>query len=242
VYVTLAYHAFIDNAKRHRLSGGIQGGYTSKMIDDTYFQFYNQYIDFAYVPDRSSNENFKNYNYSFFDGQAGLFYTFVLNAKTEINYGTSLFQIHQPKESVLFNSNNTSNKLGTRSIYTLGLKYKLTDDLTLNPQAMYLRQSKAKDLNLGVLATYQIQKAYPIQAMGGIFCRTRDALIFMLGMRYKNLDIRYSYDMTTSSARQMRGALNTTNKPLGAHEFVLNIYGKLTRKNSREYTLPCGIF
>lgn len=243
VYLSLAYHSYIDRARRHRLSGGLQGGYTSKSVDDSYFQFYNQYADFAYVPDRDAREQMTNFNYSFVDGQAGLFYTFILNPKVELNFGGSAYQLHQPKETVFTSPTlSKNNKLGTRTIYTLGTKYKLNDKITLNPQFMYLRQSKAKDWNMGALAIYTIPHSFPIQFTGGLFYRTQDALIFLAGFRYKAFEFRYSYDMTTSSARQMRGAQGATNKAVNAHEFVINFYGKLARKNSREYTIPCGIF
>lgn len=242
VYISLAYHTFLDRVKRHRLSGGLQAGYTSKAVDNTYFQFYNQYQDFAFVPDKASGENLNGFNYHYFDGQAGLYYTYLISQKTELNAGTSLYQLHQPKESVLTPLDSTKNKLGTRTINTLGLKYKLSDKFSVNPQMLYMRQSRATDVNIGSLAIYTLNSEAPINLVGGVFYRTSDALIFLAGIRYKSLEIRYSYDMTMSSAKKMRGALNATNKPVNAHEFVLNFYGKLARKNSRDYTLPCTIF
>jgi type IX secretion system PorP/SprF family membrane protein len=242
VNISLAYHAFIDKARRHRLSAGIQGGFTSKAVDDRYFQFYNQYADFAFVPDRDAKEQISGYNYSFFDGQGGLFYTFVVDPKWELNFGTSAYQLHQPKETVFNKELSKNNKLGTRSIYTLGARYKISPKITLSPQIMYMRQSKAKDWNLGAMVIYTIPHSFPLQLQGGIFHRTQDAAIFLIGTRYKALEVRYSYDLTTSSARDMRGAQGATNKQVNAHEFVINFYGKLARKNSREFTVPCGIF
>lgn len=243
VYVSAAYHSYLDNARRHRISGGLQGGFTSKGIDDSNFQFYNQYADFAYVPDRDAKDPITNYNYSFFDGQVGLYYAFIFDPKLELNFGSSFYQIHQPKETV-FNHDRQlkNNKLGTRSIYTLGLKYKITPKISLQPQLMYMRQSKAKDWNMGALAIYTIPHSFPIQVSAGMFYRAQDAAIFLIGMRYKALELRYSYDLTTSSAKQMKGAQGATNKQVNAHEFVLNFYGKLARKNTREFTVPCGIF
>jgi type IX secretion system PorP/SprF family membrane protein len=240
VYLSFAYHAFLDKVKRHRLSGGVQGGYTSKSVDNSNFQYYNQFVDYSFVSSRDSKESSNDFNYHYFDGQAGLFYGFTVNPKFELNFGSSFYQLKQPKETVIANGSN--NKLGTRSIYTLGAKFKLSDKITLNPQIMYMRQSKAEDFNLGSMLTYTIPHSFPISLTGGIFHRTNDAIIGLIGFRYKAIEFRYSYDMTTSSARQMKGAQNTTNKAVGAHEFVLNFYGKLTRKNTREYTIPCGIF
>lgn len=242
VHLSGAYHRMLDDARRHRLSGGLQLGYSEKAIDDGNLQFASQYRNFVYDPNLPSNESFGALRSGKLDVQTGLAYQFVISPKLDWVTGLSFFQIHQPKESILNSSVNTQNRLGRRWLGTTGINYKITESIMLSPQIMYMRQSKARDFNLGGFLTYTLPSATLIQLIGGAFYRANDAAILLVGARVKNLDMKFSYDATTSGVRNARGADFATNKPVGAYEFSLTYYLRFKRKHPTEYNVPCGIF
>lgn len=241
IYLSGAYHRMLDQQRRHRLSGGVQFGFNQKSINDQYFRFPNQYPSFVFDRSVGNNENLANMNYGFLDAQMGLSYTFVWSEKTEIVTGVSFYQLRQPKESI-FKSVGSNNTLGTRWIYTVGLNKKLNDRWMITPTAMYMRQSKGRDLNLGGFVTYNLRTDFIAQLTGGVFARVNDAAIFMIGGRYKNIDAKFSYDATMSGVRNIRGADDATSKAIGAYELSINFYGLIPKNHPNEYTVPCGIF
>lgn len=252
IFLSGAYHRMLDLQRRHRLSGGIQLGYTQKAINDQYFQFPNQYQNFTYVPTLASNENLSQLNYHYFDAQAGLAYNFVITPKTEAFTGVSFYQLRQPKESI-YSSNPTGNKLGTRWTSVTGVNQKLSERMMISPQFMYMRQSVAHDLNLGAFVTYHLVSRANTNLIGGAFYRVGDAAILLVGTRVKNIECRVSYDATTSSFKAIKGAQGTgsndpknassvSNKTVNAWEISINIYGFLPRSQPKDFTVPCGIF
>ncbi|MFQ3574844.1 MAG: PorP/SprF family type IX secretion system membrane protein [Cytophagales bacterium] len=242
VHLSGAYHRMLDDARRHRLSGGLQLGYSQKTIDDANLVFGNQYRNFVYDPNLPNNESFGGLRSGKFDVQTGFAYQFVISPKLDWTTGLSFFQIHQPKESILTNSNATQNRLGRRWLGTTGINYKISDAVMVSPQIMYMRQSKASDFNFGGFFTFTLPSATLIQLFAGGFYRASDAAIALVGARVKNLDMKFTYDATTSDARNIRGADFATNKPVGAYEFSLTYYLKFKRKHPTEYNVPCGIF
>ena len=252
VFISGAYHRMLDLQRRHRLSAGIQLGYTQKAINDQYFQFPNQYQNFAYVPTLANNENLTQLNYHYFDAQVGLAYNFVISPKTEAFTGISFYQLRQPKESI-YSDNPSDNKLGTRWTSVTGVNQKLSDRIVISPQFMYMRQSAAHDLNIGAFITYQLVSKTNTSLIGGTFYRVGDAAVLLVGARVKNIECKVSYDATTSSFKSIKGAQGTgsydpnnmnsvSNKAVNAWEVSLNIYGFLPRSQPKDFTVPCGIF
>lgn len=246
VGISTAYHWILDKRRNHRLSIGIQGAYTQKYFNGEKLLYENQNRYFVFDPNIDPNEilsRSSDGSLSYFDAHVGANYKYVISSNWDIETGLSLYQVRQPKETLLKDSQGSkNNKLGTRWIYTVSSTYKFTDQVWLTPQVMYMRQSHAVDVNFGAFATYNFRTAHLFQLMGGVFYRNKDAAIGFVGTRFKNFDVRFSYDMTTSSAKQMKGAIGTTNKSLGAYELVINIYGSIKRKTPSDLTIPCEIF
>ncbi len=239
IYASGAYHRMLDLQRRHRLSLGIQLGYSQKSYNLTNLQFSNQYKDFLYNSSLPSLENIDNDRSAYFDGQIGAFYNFILSDKTDFIAGLSFYQLQQPKESLY---NNVGNKIGTRGVYNIGVNQRLGSKLILSPQALYMRQSSAYMLNMGAILTYELNAAINTQLIGGLFMRAKDAAIFVVGARYKSIDCRFSYDATASSLKNAKGAEGTVARPVGAYEFSLNYFGLLRRNHPSDFTVPCGIF
>lgn len=244
--IATAYHWILDKRRRHRFSIGLQGGYSQKFFNGEALLYENQNRYFVFDPTIDPSEKLtsgSNGNFSFFDVQAGAAYKLVVSPKLDLETGISLYQLRQPKETLYNDANNAKiNKLGTRWVQTVSATYKFTDQLSVSPQMMYMRQSHAVDANFGAFATYTLRTTHLFQLMGGVFYRNKDAAIPFIGTRFKNLDVRFSYDATTSSARNVKGATNTTNKGVGAYELVINLYGTIHRKTPSDLTIPCEIF
>jgi len=239
--LSAAYHKTLDAHKRHHLSIGAQGGYTQRSINSSNFQFGNQYQNWTYNPDVSSNESLDNLNQSNFDLQAGLQYGYRINEKMMLDGGLAVFQLLSPKYSVLKNPGN-KNEIGTRLSINLGLDYKINHLLTLYPRALYMNQSNSSDLNLGAYAGYLIDHNHYFTVFLGGFYRAKDAGILLVGLGYKKLEAKFSYDFNASSLRTVKGAENAGNGKVGAWEISLIFKGVIPRGVPKEYTVPCGIF
>jgi len=241
VYLSGAYHRMLDLQRRHRLSVGFQAGYSQYTLNGENWKFPNQYSNFLYEPSLASNEAFTSTNFGVIDGQIGAIYSFVLSERTEFFTGLSLYQLRQPKQSIIYTSKE--NTQGTRYLYTLGLKQKLSEKIVISPQLMYMRQRKAVDFNAGAYVTLALNPSATLGLDLGAFYRNNDAFIPLVGIKYKNLDVKLTYDHTISSFQNIKNATNSNSaKYVGAWEISLIYTGFLPKSHPGQYTIPCGIF
>lgn len=241
-FLTLAYHHTLDHHKHHHLSGGVQLGYVNKRMNTDNFQFGNQYQFFVYNPDLPNFENLENNNINYIDLQAGLDYRFTLNDQWKFETGISTFRLSNPVESINVDS-LADNRLRNRYVASLGATYHPSGHFTFYPKVLIVSQSGASEITPGILVGYDFGGQHTTTVYGGGFWRTRDALIFMTGLKYRNIEIMGSYDMTTSSLNSLENAQGITRSGnAGAYEISVNIIGIINRSVPAQYTVPCGIF
>ncbi len=241
VYLSTAYHHFLDHSRRHNLSGGAQFGYTNKKLDGSSLTFGNQYQSFSYNPSLSHNEDLTKLNNGYIDIQAGLAYSFLLSDKWNLSTGVSLYDITTPRESSI---DSLDNELSSRYVWHAGASYKLNSTITLYPKILYVTQAKAHDLNFGLNMGYDLHTKTPLVIYVGAWIRPQDAVIGLIGAKIKNnLEIKFSHDFTTSSLRQVNDVegFKHSGRP-SAYEISITYTGLLNRATPHEYTVPCGIF
>ncbi len=239
-FLSTAYHKTLDHHKRHHISIGIQGGYVSKAISEDDFQFENQYQDWSFNPGLTSGENLEASQLSYIDIHVGGYYSFNLNDKTTLHAGVSAYDLTTPAESHV--NSESENELGTRVVTHVGADYQLTNFIVLSPKILFVNQSNARDLNAGGLAAFNVGRKKDFTIFGGAWYRYQDAAILMTGVKYKNYDLKLSYDLTTSSLTQTKAIEGINANMLGAWEISLIIKGIVKRPIPIDYTVPCGIF
>ncbi len=246
--VSLAMHKSLDAFKRHRISFGIQPGYSIKSFVSNGLYSSVDIDRSTYTPPSGSfiskdQAITGNNNYGAFNLNAGLFYDFTVSEKFSIGLGGSLFNITSPKESIVKNINNYDpTRLGRRLLSTFSLAYRMNDQFTLLPAVMYMQQQGASDINIGTALGYHLNPNKDITVFVGGWYRLSDAAIAMVGMQYKHVKVAFSYDATVSSFKDVRNAPNVSSKSVGAYEITLTYVGFLSRALPNEVTVPCRFF
>ncbi|HUM48033.1 MAG TPA: PorP/SprF family type IX secretion system membrane protein [Chitinophagales bacterium] len=210
---SIAYQRPLTASRKLNLSIGIQPGYVQKKLDFAKLTFENQFNGQTFDPTLSNGENFKD-KFGYFDLNAGLYLTYDFGKNSSVFLGGSLFHIIPPKESFL----NSDNKLGMRISGHGGIKIGVTDKLDIIPQVLFMTQSKAQEINLGLSLEYNINPDVAL-FIGG-YDRLGDAIIGMAGLEFKRVRLGFSYDVNTS-------ALNEVSNNNGGFELSLSYTGCL---------------
>ena len=111
----------------------------------------------------------------------------------------------------------------------------MNDNVILNPNVYYTTQAKSSELVMGMNGAYNLSGDGETQLIGGVYYRSGDALIPMLGFEIKKLRFTFSYDATTSSLRNF-------NNSQGAQEFNLIKQGFYNQTNGNTRQVVCPRF
>ncbi|MDN4165263.1 type IX secretion system membrane protein PorP/SprF [Cytophagales bacterium LB-30] len=159
-------------------------------------------------------------------------------------FGGSLHHIPQPNTSFLGGNDRLPMKLTVHGGVKIPLYYgpqKLSRMSSISPSFIYKTQGEFDQLDVGMNFTYD-----PI--MAGLWYRglpirqtvddqfSRDAVTFIMGLNFKDLQMGYSYDITVSRLGANSG---------GAHEISLIYeftYENLHRVKRKEKFMPCPSF
>lgn len=210
---SVAYQRPLNASRKLNLSIGLQPGYVQKKINSNQLTFENQFDGQQFDPTLSSGENIDN-KMGYFDLNAGLYVTYEFSAKSSLFLGGSFFHLVPPKETFL----NSDNKLGMRIVGHGGVWLGVTDKFDIIPQVLFMSQSKAQEINLGLSLEYNINP--DVAFFIGGYDRLGDAIIAVAGLEYKRVRFGFSYDVNTSS-------LNAVSNNNGGFELSLSYTGCL---------------
>ncbi len=210
-YGSIAYHQMLGLGSL--LSAGFTAGIVNKRIDLTKLTFDNQWNGKFFDVTIPSGERFLYSSVSYFDLQVGMNYAYFPNERTYLNAGVSVMHLNRPKESFF---DESSFDAGTSRRYTVFLNgsFKLNDQWIVNPNIYYSRMAKANEVVLGGNANYNLSGDGYTQLIGGLYYRSGDAVIPMVGYQWNGFKLTVSYDATVSS-------LSTYNQSRGAYELSL---------------------
>ena len=97
-----------------------------------------------------------------------------------------------------------------RHIGFLNALLKVNDRVIINPNIYYTNQAGSSEFVMGLNANYNLSgEGGEKQLIAGLYYRTGDAVIPMVGFEIKNIRFTFSYDATTSALRNFnnfRGA------------------------------------
>lgn len=192
-----------DAEGNQNLSVGVQMGVFNKSIHPDNFTYDAQYSTSAEDGfDRSipSGETFTRESYYNFNLNFGIYYrTTTKNKKLSAFGGFALYNITQPSKSFI----GSYSALPLRFNLHAGALYIVTKQLSVMPQALYMNQGKARELNMGMLMFYKIEGTL-YEPIYGLSIRNKDAVIFQLGLKYKGITFRASYDVITNYTKVYR--------------------------------------
>jgi type IX secretion system PorP/SprF family membrane protein len=234
VYGSIAYHQMIGYASL--LTFGVNAGLASKRVDPTKLIFPDQFnaatgfFD-AGVP---TSVFLNRTSTSYIDLQAGVNYAWFPTENLYLNGGVSVQHFNSPKESFFAESPEFENRVKPRYIGFVNASIKLNDQVILNPQGYYTQQARASEFVIGGNANYNLSGDGTTQVIGGLYYRSADAVIPMLGFQWSDLKMTFTYDVTTST-------LKNYNNARGAIEFSIikqGFYGSSYNGNKRQSLCP----
>lgn len=233
IYGSAAYHQMLGNTGL--LSAGFNLGIANKRIDVTKFTFDNQWNGKFFDISAPSGEAFASNSISYLDVQLGLNYAYFPTDDIYLHAGFSVHHVNRPKETFFVESASYDNRVAPRYIAFADGVIKLNDQWIISPGAYFSTQAKATELTLGLHANYNLTGDGEQQLIGGVYYRSGDAFIPMIGYQWKNIRFMFSYDATTS-------ALKNYNNMYGATEFALQYSGFYSEYNGDKRQSLCPNF
>ena len=153
-----------------------------------------------------------------------------LLAYTDIFFvGFAANHLTQPNESLIVGESKMPMKITAHAgaAIPLGMRGKYGEAKTrLSPNILSQQQAAFHQLNLGLYVDHG-----PIIA--GVWYRSKDAFIALIGFQTDHVKFGYSYDVTTSKL---------TTATAGSHEISLTLQFDCKRKHRRVRTIPCPTF
>ncbi len=101
--------------------------------------------------------------------------------------------------------------------------------------AYYTNMAGASEMVIGLNAQYNLSNNGDNQVIGGLYYRSGDAVIPMIGFVYRNVRLTFSYDVTSSSLSKYNGSQ-------GAWEFSLIQNGYYNEFNGDRHQSLCPSF
>jgi type IX secretion system PorP/SprF family membrane protein len=233
IYGSAAYHQMLGNTGL--LSAGFNVGLSNKRVDVTRFTFDNQWNGKFFDVQAPSGENFASTNISYLDVQIGLNYAWFPTDNLYVHTGLSAHHLNQPKETFFNSSPTYSNKLTPRYIAFADAVIKLNDQWIATPASYFSIQSNATDFMIGGHLNYNLTGNGDQQLIAGLYYRSGDAIIPMIGYQWKSFKFMFSFDATTSS-------LGNYNNMNGATEFYLQYSGYYNEFNGDVRQTLCPNF
>ncbi len=188
-----AYQITTPNEK-HFLSGGVQLGFVSISLNPDELVFDNQWVVDNFDSDVPNGETLDRRTVYAPEANLGIYYKFLNNGKMFRPYiSFSIYHATMPK--INFAGDNPR-RWPMRFQSILGSDIQVNDQLLIVPGALWMMQENVMEITPGFRGSYSINDKVDLYL--GTYFRMDDALIIMLGTKYKNLSFMLSYDYNIS--------------------------------------------
>lgn len=208
-----------------RISFGMQAGVINRRFNPSKFTLGDQWNPATGYSPSNPTLDFTNTNRSLvFDAGAGVMYIDgTPGKKANIFGGYSASHLTQPQDPFL---DGQKEKLPIRHTVHGGVRLAVSDEVTITPNVLYLRQGNAEEKMIGAYA--QMPAGVNTEFLFGANYRFKDAVTPFVGFFYNNFLLGASYDITTSDlSKAMRGA--------NSFEISLTYIGKKAFKPREEH-------
>jgi len=235
----LQYSYDIPVSKTYSVRAGLQAGGVYRNLNYNGLTFPNQWDSNGYLGD------------STFDGTPSKFYADLgagaLLYGDKLWGGISFHHLNTPNQSVYGESARLPMKFALTGGYRIPLAsghhmayMHDAPDVSITPTFHYKAQGKSDQLDLGLYGQYDMllagvwYRGIPIKNynVGAI---NNESVVLMLGVKYKDVSMAYSYDLTVSTL--------TPSRTGGAHELnITYIHSTHLKKHKPMKRLPCPSF
>lgn len=234
VYGSVAYHQMIGYGSL--LSMGFNVGWANKRINTTNLTFPSQWNgEFFDSHNIGQAPQLDRTNISYLDLQAGMNYAYFPDDRTYFNVGFSTMHLNRPRETFFGKSIVADNRVPVRHTAFINGSFKINDQWILNPNSYFSLQAKSYEWLIGMNAHYNLSGDGSNILVGGLYYRSSDAVIPMIGLGVKDYMFTFTYDATIST-------LSNYNNARGAYEFSLVKTGLIDRYRGTPREARCPTF
>jgi len=197
-YATVAYSGLrFGKDQSQQITFGIQAGLLNRRFDLSKFQFGDQWNPITgYNPGAATADLMASGNSSsVFDVGAGVSYA-DNTADKKVNFfaGAGAFHLTKPEDP--FVNGGVKRVLPVRYAFHAGASINLTENASITPNLLYLRQGNAQEKMLGLYGRLRANEITDL--MFGVNYRFEDAVSPYLGVGYQNFQLGLSYDVNNS--------------------------------------------
>ncbi|RYF84342.1 MAG: type IX secretion system membrane protein PorP/SprF, partial [Chitinophagaceae bacterium] len=197
-----------------RLTFGFQGGMIERRFDRTKMTLGDQWNPVTGRADNPTLDLVNKTSASSFDMGAGvLYFDAQPGKKANLYAGFSASHITRPTDEF---SAFSDARLPVRWTAHAGVRLNLSEEISLTPNLLYLRQGTAEEKMIGA---YMQIKASSVDLLAGVNYRFEDAIAPYVGFTYRNMVLGASYDVNTSDLGKMVNGSNS-------FEISLSFFGK----------------
>ena len=189
-----------------RLVFGLQAGLIQRKFDRTKLTFGDQWNPITgYNPGTTSADMLRRNSAAAFDATAGVVYFDAApGKKANIFAGFSISHITKPTDDF---ASDEGAVIPMRYTFHGGIRLKLSDNFSLTPNLLYLKQGTAEERMAGAYASYTANPE--LDLMIGANYRYKDMVSPFVGFTYKNMVLGASYDINTSDLGKMARGSNS---------------------------------
>lgn len=233
MYGSVAYHQMLGLSSL--LTAGFNTGWAQKRIDQSKLKFPDQFDGQFFDESIPTSVVLSNTSTSYFDMQVGLNYAYFPNERTYVNVGFSVDHINKAKETFFETSDLGFGYIPRRYIADMDARFKTRDNMwIINPNIYYTIDEGAWEAMFGANVRYNLLDGQD-QLLAGLYYRTGDAVIAMVGFQIKNIKLSFSYDITISTLSNYDGSR-------GAYEFSTLYSGYYDEYNGNRRQSLCPEF
>lgn len=233
IYGSIAYHQMLNLGSL--ISLGFNAGLANKQINTNNLKFPDQFDGHFFDGHLPTSVVLAKNNINYLDIQAGLNYAYFPDENTYVNLGLSTAHLNRPRESFFNAEPGVDNRIPVRHTAFINGSFKLNEQWIINPNSYFSLQAKSYEWVLGANAHYNLTGDGEHILIGGVYYRSGDAFIPMIGLGYKDFTFTFTYDATISS-------LKNYNNTRGAFEFSLVKQGVFERYKGNRQQSMCPSF
>jgi len=202
---SFSYLFNIGKSNNHTLGLGFNVGVGNRSVQYQYLYFDNQYNGDKYDGAIQPDENFPNSTFTYPDVGAGITYRFTKSERQSLTIGGGFHHLNSPQQSFF---DDKSVKLNIRYLAHTSLRWKVHKKLDIVPEVIFQSQDTKYELAFGMhTKAFVFRQSKAIVCLNtGVYYRNNDAVFFLFGMDYDNLQVNLSYDINVS---KFKPATNT---------------------------------
>lgn len=226
--VSIAWHQMLGY--NSLLSAGFSAGITTKRVDLSKLNFDNQWNGKFFDVTIPTFEPFAFSQVGYLDLNMGLNYAYFASENFYFNAGVSIMHLNSPKES-FFAPNISDARVPMRYNFFANASLKMDNLWILNPNIYYSSVINKNELVMGMNANRNISGDGMQQMILGLYYRTGDAIIPLVGYQVNDLKITVNYDATISGLGNLNGSR-------GAYELSIIKQGIFPSSQGRSVKCP----